>query len=78
MGNYHVKLHLLPAKVRSRDVKQLLALFVQFNFPTDAVESREVDGESLVNLYQKPDAGSPLLNPRQRASASATSCSKAA
>jgi hypothetical protein len=71
MGNYHVKLHLLPANVRSWDVKQVLALFVQFNFPTDAVESREVrevEGESLVTLYQEPDAGSTLLT----ASASAT------
>ena len=62
MANYLAK-GLLPANVRSWDVQQVIAFFEQLNFPTAGVESNKVDGESLVNLYQDPDAESLFTDP---------------
>ena len=49
--------------VRSWGVEQVLAFFERCKFPTEGVQSGEVDGESLVNLYQDPDAESIFTAP---------------
>jgi len=49
--------------VRSWGVEQVLAFFERCKFPTEGVQSGEVDGESLVNLYQDPDAESLFTAP---------------
>ena len=49
--------------VRSWGVEQVLAFFERCKFPTEGVLSGEVDGESLVNLYQDPDAESLFTVP---------------
>jgi len=49
--------------VRSWGVEQVLAFFERCKFPTEGVQSGEVDGESLVNLYQEPDAESLFTAP---------------
>ena len=49
--------------VRSWGVDQVLAFFERCKFPTEGVQSGEVDGESLVNLYQDPDAESLFTAP---------------
>ena len=41
----------------------MLAFFERCKFPTEGVQSGEVDGESLVNLYQDPDAESIFTAP---------------
>jgi transcriptional regulator with XRE-family HTH domain len=42
--------------VKSWGVEQVIAFFEGCKFPTEGVQAGEVDGESLVNLYQDPDA----------------------
>jgi hypothetical protein len=44
-------------------VEQVLAFFEQCKFPIEGVQAGEVNGESLVNLYEDPDAESLFTAP---------------
>ena len=53
-----------PAKgIESWRVEEVLAFFKQYNFPTEGIKAGEVDGKSLVNLYQDSDAESLFMAP---------------
>jgi hypothetical protein len=49
--------------VKSWGVDQVIAFFERCKFPTEGVQAGEVDGESLVKLYQDPDAESLFTTP---------------
>jgi serine/threonine protein kinase len=55
-ANSHTESCAEPHDVKSWGVEQVIAFFERCKFPTEGVQAGEVDGESLVNLYQDPDA----------------------
>ena len=52
-----------PDSIESWGVEQVLAFFERCKFPTEGIQAGEVDGQSLVNLYQDPDAESLFMAP---------------
>jgi len=49
--------------IESWSVEQVLAFFERCNFPTEGIQAGEVDGQSLLNLYQDSDAESLFMAP---------------